>query len=676
MKYWNMNDYKQDQKIKAKLRLTWHPFFSRFGKFTDVQRECIPEILNKKNLIICSQTASGKTEAVMAPLIERHLQEKWNGLSILYISPTRALVNDLYERLLSPLEQLNVSLGRKTGDRCDFNKSAPSSVLITTPESTDSLLCRSKNIFKSLKAVVIDEIHLLDATPRGDQMRILLQRLRKIKREYSLNFYAISATLHDPAAMGERYFSDFKVVYVKGKRNIEYYLWKFDDNIIETIIYDFKVKKINKAIFFCNTRREVEMFGKKLKESYFVDKICIHHGSLSKSERENTEKIMKGNYSMFCVATMTLELGIDIGDVDAIVLVGPPHDLNSLLQRIGRGSRRKVGYTLSYGIYKNNWERIFFESLFNGAVCGEIGKENYAPCISVTVQQILSYICQKKSGISLESLSFILKPILNDEKQLYTIINYLSEKNFVKSIGQFYIPAEKTYNLFESGFIHSNIYVKNDEFQVVDVITNSIIGTIENPSSQFMLNGKIWQIVKQLNKKIYVKRIDFIELHSNVFLPKGSTHWNYLTGQTIKKTIFPDIAMNEIPYFTKSDTIYLFHFMGPLYGFIWQEILKEVGINDALDIQGTVLISKDKTIMSPENIEENIVMETITKKYSAIEQFLNKGSFYNLLPREMKIKSIALAVNVNNFINILKNMKYKEIRQEDYNEKLLSLINL
>ena len=671
-----MNDHEQDQKIKAKLRLTWHPFFSRFGKFTEVQKECIPEILNKKNLIICSQTASGKTEAVMAPLIERHLQEKWAGLSILYITPTRALVNDLYERLLSPLEQLNISLSRKTGDRCDFDKCTPSSVLITTPESTDSLLCRSSNIFKSLKAVVIDEIHLLDATPRGDQLRILLQRLQKIKREYSLNFYAISATLHDPAAMGERYFSDFKVVYVKGKRNIEYYLWKFDDNIIETIINEFKVKKINKAIFFCNTRREVEIFGKKFKESCFADKICIHHGSLSKKEREDTENNMKTNNSMFCVATMTLELGIDIGDVDAIVLVGPPFDLNSLLQRIGRGNRRKVGYTLSYGIYKNNWERTFFESLFNGAVCGEIGKENYAPCISVTVQQILSYLCQKKSGVSLESLSFILKPILNDEKQLYTIIYYLIEKSFIKSERSLYYPTEKTYNLFEYGFIHSNLDIKNDEFQVVDVITNSIIGTIENPSSQFMLNGKMWQIVKQLNNKIYVKRIDLIEFSSNVFLSKGSSHWNYLTGQAIKKTIFPDIAINEIPYFTKSNTIYLFHFMGPLYGYIWQEISKEIGIIDALDIQGAVLISKDKNILSPENINERIVMETITKKYSAIEHFLNKGSFYHLLPQEIKIKSIYSAINIDNFINIFRNTNFKEIRKEDYDEKLVSLIDL
>ncbi|VVB84562.1 ATP-dependent DNA helicase Hel308 [uncultured archaeon] len=547
--------------------------------------------------------------------------------------------------------------------------------MITTPESTDSLLCRSSNIFENLKAVVIDEIHLLDGTPRGDQMRILLQRIRKIKKE-NLNFYAVSATLHDPTAMGARYFSDFNVVYVKGKRNIEHYLWKFDENIIDTIINEFKRRKINKAIFFCNTRREVEKFGKKLKESYLLDKICIHHGSLSKKERENSEKIMKGNNSMFCVATMTLELGIDIGDVDAIVLVGPPYDLNSLLQRIGRGNRRKGGYTLSYGVYKNNWERNFFESLFNSAVCGEIGKENYTPCISVTVQQILSYLCEKKNGVSLGSLSSNIKPILNDKKQLSAIMNHLSEKSFVKSIDSHYYATEKTYDLFEYGYIHSNLDIKNDEFQVIDVITNAIIGTIENPSSQFMLNGKIWQIVNQINKKIYVKRIDNRKLDSNVFLSKGGIHWNYFTGQTIKKSIFPDVSLNEIPFYSDSEEIYVCHFMGPLYGFMWQEILKIVGVNEAIDIQGTILITKDKHIFDVGNINETIFMETISKKYTEIEHFLNKGSFYYLLPRDMKIKSTSLAVNMNNFINIINSIKFKEIRKEDYDQKLLSLINM
>ncbi|MCK4673086.1 DEAD/DEAH box helicase, partial [candidate division WOR-3 bacterium] len=126
--------------IKNRLARTWIPFFSRFGKFTLVQELTIPHILNRENVVVISPAASGKTEAVIAPLIE-NLIEKNNfnagsaSLKILYISPTRALVNDLYRRLVDPITYCGVNLDRKTGDRPGLDYEKLPNVLLTTPES-------------------------------------------------------------------------------------------------------------------------------------------------------------------------------------------------------------------------------------------------------------------------------------------------------------------------------------------------------------------------------------------------------------------------------------------------------------------------------------------------------------------------------------------------------------
>ena len=135
--------------------------------------------------MLVSATASGKTEAALAPLIERHKQtqqREQHGLVLLYVVPTRALARDLERRLSRPLEQLAVRMQVKTGDEPRINSARPPQLLITTPESFDSLLAGHARIAKDVRAVILDEIHLLDNTARGDQLRVLLNRLRRIRR--------------------------------------------------------------------------------------------------------------------------------------------------------------------------------------------------------------------------------------------------------------------------------------------------------------------------------------------------------------------------------------------------------------------------------------------------------------------------------------------------------------
>ena len=175
-----------------------------FGKLRPIQLAAIPKILEGNNVLITAPTAGGKTEAVAAPLCELLKANRWAALSIVLVTPTRALVNDLFHRLERPFHDLGVALARKTGDHPLPEKSSEQFV-ITTPESLESLLTRNRERLIRVRAIVMDEIHLLDGTPRGDQLRFLLGRLDiylQSKRGdivHPLQRLALSATLPNPA---------------------------------------------------------------------------------------------------------------------------------------------------------------------------------------------------------------------------------------------------------------------------------------------------------------------------------------------------------------------------------------------------------------------------------------------------------------------------------------------
>ena len=160
------------QAIKEQIPHTWSLFFARHGRFTPVQLQAISPILNGRHTLLIAATASGKTEAVLAPLLERNWQSlhslssplprspassPFSPLRLLYICPTRALVRDLYERLQPILADTGITIGMKTGD-VTMTSQIPA-ILLTTPESTDSLLTRTPRLFTELQAIVLDEIH-------------------------------------------------------------------------------------------------------------------------------------------------------------------------------------------------------------------------------------------------------------------------------------------------------------------------------------------------------------------------------------------------------------------------------------------------------------------------------------------------------------------------------------
>lgn len=486
--------------VRQQLKHTWRPFFSRYGRLSPIQTQTIPKILDGINVVASAPTASGKTESVVAPVAERCMNERWDGLSAIYIVPTRALANDTLVRIGGPLDDMGLTTALKHGDKQQLPSTIPN-WLITTPESLDSLLCRQTQLLATLRTVIVDEIHLLDNTYRGDQLRLLLWRLKKLVTTQPLAIHLLSATLPDPDAVANRYTSDFELVSVSGQRQTDYHL--LDSHAeIRQLARDRKWKKI---LYFCNRRESVERIAAELTDLWNPYPVVTHHGSLGRKVREEAEQVMQENPVAICVATSTLEIGIDIGDIDLVVLAEPPWSISSLLQRIGRGNRRS-GRVQAAAIAETAAEKMLLQSMFEAAAKGILFSEPYVADLSVAVQQTLSYTFQRRSsGVSHKELIAFLSELCS-EQAAQQIIEYLNEQDWIQRAGNNWHPTTQLMDKAERGHIHSNI-PDQGTYKVIDIESGQEIGTVSGVFDEvFLLARQAWEVVSIQHSTIRAKR--------------------------------------------------------------------------------------------------------------------------------------------------------------------------
>lgn len=646
----------EQREIRTTLTRTWQAFFARFGSLTGVQVRAIPEIIAGNNLVLISPAASGKTEAVVAPVVERLLNQNCRGFSVLYISPTRALVNDLYRRLVEPLEYLGLKLERKTGDHPAIREKKLPFMLLTTPESFDSLLCRHPRIFSTLRAVILDEIHLLDNTPRGDQLRVLLERLRLINRNF--NYYALSATIDDEK-IGERYFSGAKVVKVAKEREIAAELIKAGPDWQAKVIERLAVQGCHKVLIFYNARSLAEAGVKLFDRAPFTGRVWVHHASLTRQVREEVEaKMNKERIGLLC-CTSTLELGIDIGDVDAVVLFRPPFNVSSLLQRIGRGNRRSGNGLYMIGVYLDSWERLLFETFIDCARKGELYEKRYTPCLTILPQQIISYCFQRRRiGTTFDALRRIFQPVYGSSPVVDKVFGHLIAEGILqeKSKGVFFLTAALEHKV-ELGKIHSNIQEKSfGQYQVVDITSGQEIGTVYFVLERFVLAGRSWQTVerKEKDKKILVKPLEAISTSTKVFEGTGTGGYFYRMAEVLKGRIFPGLKKGEFPFYTDGDRSYIVHLLGTTYGGLLAAALQVEG-KDAEDLAGKVLIiGNDRGGGAPHGNMERFPLPTreaikavVQSHLEMFEDSLGSGAFFDLLPEDLKVEDHLLTLDID-----------------------------
>ena len=329
----------------------------RFEKPTPIQEKAIPAILSGKNVLILASTGSGKTESSLLPIFDKWLKEKPNPISILYITPLRALNRNLQDRLYWWATKLDMDISTRHGDTTQYERSKqadnPPDFLISTPETLQSILVGRvmREHLRNVKCVVVDEVHEIVGSKRGVQLSIGLERLRNLTgKEFQI--VGLSATVGSQQEVASFLSGgrpcEIVDVTVGKKINVSVESpepKKEDKELAESGSIPIQVaarlnrmlnlsKNKESVLIFTNTRESAEVLSSRLK---LLDKnIEAHHSSLARDVRIETEKKFKEKQIKNLVCTSSLELGIDIGSIDFVLQYMSPRQVSKLLQRVGR----------------------------------------------------------------------------------------------------------------------------------------------------------------------------------------------------------------------------------------------------------------------------------------------------------------------------------------------------
>jgi len=482
-------------------------FLARFGNLTGIQELAIPVIASGRDAVVVAPAASGKTEAVLAPLFEEMaaIEDPRPQVGILYIVPTRALANDIENRVREPAAAMKMSSRVRTGDRPSPVGRDHTDLLITTPESFDSLLCRHPAAFDNLHAIVIDEAHLMDGTARGDQLRILIRRIQMKRSAARPRLIAVTATVGDPAGLGTRLFGERPEVVRDDRRR------PLDATVspdIPSALALLRSERLTKAIIFCNTRKKTEETAALVLRTgpWPAERVMVHHASLARREREDVEKAFRYFEAGILVSTSTMELGVDIGDVDAVVLFGAPETVASLQQRVGRGCRRRDGMRAIF-VPDGPGDEGRFAMLMNDVVEQAFPQSERLPDLSVAVQQIFSLLFENRKGLRRATIRRILDPVAPGPV-IDAIVDHLRTEGFLdESAGEVLRASSRLMDMGERGRIHSNI-ADSASIKVVDAGTGRTVGMVSARTAagaDVIIGGRNWTVTDASRGGVAVK---------------------------------------------------------------------------------------------------------------------------------------------------------------------------
>ncbi|SDG33933.1 DEAD/DEAH box helicase [Pseudonocardia oroxyli] len=412
-----------------------------------------PVLSERIDVIISAPTAGGKTEAAFLPICSRLAEARDGGppaagIEVLYVSPLKALINDQYDRLGLLCRDLDIPVHRWHGDVPASAKTkirrSPAGIVVITPESLEALFVTGGHdvarILGGLRYIVVDEMHAFLGTERGMQLQSLMHRAeetlgRRVPR------IALSATLADPTAARDflRPGEGERVEYINPPQpsNVRLRVFGHQRRNPSTTDSDtepsdlvaiserlFNGMRGNDHLVFANSRKNVETYTDRLSrlaaERRVPNEFFAHHGNLAKQDREFVEQRLKGGEPTTAVCTSTLEMGVDIGSVEAVAQIGPPPGVASLRQRMGRSGRRNRIPKLMVHISEDEMSDQISTldelrpRLVQTVAMIQLMGERYLetpdprhPHLSTLVQQVLSVIAQR-GGASAGSLYAVL----------------------------------------------------------------------------------------------------------------------------------------------------------------------------------------------------------------------------------------------------------------------------
>lgn len=506
---------------------------------SEIQLKAIPVILEGHDCIIEAPTAGGKTEAVFFPALTRVASDKKNSVQILYIAPLRALLNNIEKRADEYSTACGLHCFKWHGDVDQKEKinelRNPSQVLLTTPESLEAILLRKagwEKFFSDLEIIIIDEAHNFAFGDRGGHLSALLERLEK-SLDIHFQRIALTATVNNPeelsewlagsnrepgkvvrSTLEEEKEKDFQVQFFDRKLDDEKepdyqsYFCQFNEL--------YKMLQNKKTIVFGRSRKKTEELAaavRKMNErSVFKIPLNVrtHHSSVSKYYREEAEKLIQvasesGLHAI--ISTSTLELGIDIGELDQVIQVGTLVSPSSFLQRVGRTGRREGKRQFFRGLCTDREDLVLLTAVVNLGINGlseslKLSRKSY----HLLAHQLICLSLQK-CGIQIDEAYNILSGAycfsnISKEK-FHELAQAMIQKEYLRDVDGKMVSGEKS----EKSFLGANwqrLFATFDSAPMYDVIEGkNQVGTLDSAFVEslsvpflFVLGGIDWEAEK------------------------------------------------------------------------------------------------------------------------------------------------------------------------------------
>ncbi|ELY86674.1 DEAD/DEAH box helicase [Natrinema altunense] len=509
-----------------------------FSRPTAPQRLAIPPLSAGENTLVIAPTGSGKTETAMLPVFDHLVAGDGppEGFGALYITPLRALNRDMRDRLEWWGEYLDLAVDVRHGDTTDYQRSKqaedPPDVLITTPETVQAMLTgeRLREALADVSHVVIDEVHELAASKRGAQLAIALERLRDLAGP--IQRIGLSATVGDPGEVGQFLTGgrpceireidvgsnvDVTVrepeVTAEDERLAGELLTEADTASHVRLIRDL-VADHESTLIFVNTRQTAEALGSRFKELDLP--IGVHHGSLSKEARIDVEDRFKAGEIDGLLCTSSMELGIDVGQVDHVIQYKSPRQVTRLLQRIGRAGHRQDA--VSSGTIVTTRPDDTFEalSIARRARDGEVEPAAiHEGSLDVVANQLPAIVQSRGDTPVDEAVETVTRsyPFRNvPEATIREIIGEL-DRNRILWFDEGEDRIETTGGTWQ--YVYANLSMIPDEetYEVHDIASGGQIGTLDErfvvnfaqPGAVFIQRGEMWRIAEIDDEEARVK---------------------------------------------------------------------------------------------------------------------------------------------------------------------------
>ncbi len=539
-----------------------------------------------ENLLLCSGTASGKTEAAFLPVLTQLWENPSASVGVLYLSPLKALINDQFERLEGLLEEAEIPVTKWHGDASQSAKKRvvkrPQGVIQTTPESLESMLMRNSSnahrLFSDLRFIIIDEVHYFMDNDRGVQLSCLLERLARLIG-YHPRRIGLSATLGDPRnaeewlTRGTGRGCITPTASEKGRSirlSVRFFPIKqkipnSDSKVLLENYYSYLYDSTSgkRCILFSNSKGEVEeniAHMKRISEQRRGnDCYLVHHANISPALREFTEQRMKSGELPVCTgATVTLELGIDLGHLERIVQTGCPLTVSGLVQRLGRTGRRGGTAEMRFAFrhdmslppqefYKEvNWDFVACIAMILLYTRERWIEPMYLPKLpfSLLYHQTMSYLaaCGSVQPKALAAYILTLQAFSSVTQEDYlTLLRHLLQN------GQIERGEDGGLMVGERGEAAVNNYEFLAVFSVPDEYSvrcnGEEIGTVQTPfpeGAQFALAGQAWEVTEldKPERRIFVKKVPGIS--ANMWQDTGNEYVHTKVMKMIRDVLRSD----------------------------------------------------------------------------------------------------------------------------------------